>query len=143
MIDSSMNEDSPQEPGSMEGRAYTIGREGHIRIDDPSLSRGHAEIRFIGGKIRLRDLGSTNGTFLVASNELVGIDESYVTPGQRVVLGSQHYSVRALLAMAGIFASYSDATGLVVKSANPDQKPVAEKADLDDMVSQAICRTFG
>jgi len=126
----------------MEGRAYTIGREGHVRIDDPSLSRGHAELRFIDGKIRLRDLGSTNGTYLVASNKIISINESFVALNQRVVLGSQHYTVKALLAMIGVFASYSDETGLVIKSANLEEEPVIEKADLDEKVSRAIARIF-
>jgi len=126
----------------MEDRAYTIGREGHIRIDDPSLSRGHAEIRFIDGKIRLRDLNSTNGTYLIARNKIIGINESFVTLDQRVAMGSNHYTVKALLAMAGVIASYSDETGLVIKSATPDEKPVTEKADLDGMVSQTIARMF-
>lgn len=142
MVGSQMSKESPPDLEFMEGRAYTIGREGHVRIDDPSLSRGHAELRFIGGKIRLRDLGSTNGTYLVAKNEIIGIDESFVTPGQRVVLGSKHYTVKALLAMAGIFASYSHETGLVVKSANPEENPVTEKADLDEVVSRTISRIF-
>ena len=137
-----MKKNSPAELGSMEGRAYTIGREGNIRIDDPSLSRGHAEIRFIDGKIRLRDLSSTNGTYLVARNKIIAINESFVTLDQRVAMGSKHYTVKALLAMAGIFASYSDETGLVIKSATPDEKPVTEKADLDEMVSQTIARMF-
>jgi len=142
MVGSQMKKDSPAELGVMEGRAYTIGREGHIRIDDPSLSRGHAEIRFIDGKIRLRDLGSTNGTYLIANNEIIDVNESFVTLDQRVAMGSKHYTVKTLLAMAGILASYSDETGLVIKSAKPDEMPVSEKADLDTMVSQTISRMF-
>lgn len=137
-----MNRDSSPELGLMEGRAYTIGREGHIRIDDPSLSRGHAEIRFVDGKIRLRDLGSTNGTYLIASNKLVGIEESYVTPNQRVAMGRTHYTVKALLAMAGIYASYSKETGVVIKLANPELEPLTDKTDLDEMVSRAISRIY-
>ena len=122
----------------MEGRVYTIGRDGQIRIDDPSLSRGHAEIRFIDGKIRLRDLGSTNGTYLVVNNELIGISESFVVPDQRVVMGSEQYTIKALLAKVGIYVSYSEQIGLVIKSANPEEKTVTVKPDLDELVSQSI-----
>jgi pSer/pThr/pTyr-binding forkhead associated (FHA) protein len=42
-----------------------VGREGHVRVPDEFLSRKHFEV-FAGpdGTIRVRDLGSRNGTFL-------------------------------------------------------------------------------
>jgi len=42
-----------------------VGREGHVRVPDEFLSRRHFEvIRDEEGLIRVRDLGSRNGTFL-------------------------------------------------------------------------------
>lgn len=42
-----------------------VGREGHVRVADEFLSRRHFEVlRDEGGEIRVRDLGSRNGTFL-------------------------------------------------------------------------------
>lgn len=42
-----------------------IGREGHVRVPDEFLSRRHFEVLRDGeGTIRVRDLGSRNGTFL-------------------------------------------------------------------------------
>jgi pSer/pThr/pTyr-binding forkhead associated (FHA) protein len=42
-----------------------VGREGHVRVPDEFLSRRHFEvIRDEEGVIRVRDLGSRNGTFL-------------------------------------------------------------------------------
>ena len=42
-----------------------IGREGHVRVPDECLSRRHFEIlRDDDGAVRVRDLGSRNGTFL-------------------------------------------------------------------------------
>jgi hypothetical protein len=40
-----------------------IGRaaESDVRIDDPGVSRRHAELRYADGKVELVDLGSTNG----------------------------------------------------------------------------------
>ncbi len=46
----------------MENRIFTIGREGHININDPTVSKQHAEIEIIDGEVYLRDLESTNGT---------------------------------------------------------------------------------
>ncbi len=137
-----MKKDSPTEMGFIEGRAFTIGRDGHIRIDDPSLSRGHAELKFMDGKIRLRDLGSTNGTYLLAEDKAISVDERYVTPDQRVVLGSKQYTVKALLALAGIYVSYSDDIGLVIKTAGPEPQVVTVKPELDDIVSMTISRLF-
>jgi len=42
-----------------------VGREGHVRVPDEFLSRRHFEvIRDVDGTVRVRDLGSRNGTFL-------------------------------------------------------------------------------
>jgi pSer/pThr/pTyr-binding forkhead associated (FHA) protein len=48
------------------GGVYVIGREGaDIVLDDPKISRKHAEVGFYGpGAFVVRDLASTNGTFL-------------------------------------------------------------------------------
>ncbi len=44
----------------------TIGRgpDAGLRIDHPSVSRAHAELRFADGQWRLRDLDSKNGSFV-------------------------------------------------------------------------------
>ena len=42
-----------------------VGREGHVRVPDEFLSRRHFEVLpDSDGSIRVRDLGSRNGTFL-------------------------------------------------------------------------------
>jgi pSer/pThr/pTyr-binding forkhead associated (FHA) protein len=42
-----------------------VGREGHVRVPDEFLSRRHFEVsRDEAGEMRVRDLGSRNGTFL-------------------------------------------------------------------------------
>jgi pSer/pThr/pTyr-binding forkhead associated (FHA) protein len=48
------------------GGVYVIGREGaDIVIDDPKVSRKHAQVGLYGpGAFILRDLASTNGTYL-------------------------------------------------------------------------------
>jgi predicted Zn finger-like uncharacterized protein len=43
----------------------TIGRSGaDINLDDPEASRSHAALEIVGDSAILRDLGSTNGTFI-------------------------------------------------------------------------------
>ncbi|MEJ5914585.1 DUF3662 and FHA domain-containing protein [Pseudokineococcus sp. 1T1Z-3] len=48
------------------GRATVVGRgsESDVVVDDPGVSRRHVEIRVEAGRASVRDLGSTNGTFL-------------------------------------------------------------------------------
>ncbi|MGD8841396.1 MAG: FHA domain-containing protein [Gammaproteobacteria bacterium] len=98
----------------MEGHSYIVGREGHIYISDPSVSRAHAEISIVGGKIRLRDLDSTNGTYFIEDGRLVAIKEAIVKPHDTVVLGRKPYKINSLLAIVGVFAAYSNESGLVV-----------------------------
>jgi len=59
------------------------GADADLRLDDPSISRRHAEI-VLSDPPRLNDLGSTNGTFL--DGERVQSAELY--DGARVGLGS-------------------------------------------------------
>jgi adenylate cyclase len=58
-------EDSPT-THEFVGPKLTIGRLGdnEVQIDDASVSSRHAEIQWDGGDALLRDLDSTNGTFL-------------------------------------------------------------------------------
>ena len=43
----------------------TLGRSGaDINLEDPEASRQHAEVDILGDHAVLRDLGSTNGTFV-------------------------------------------------------------------------------
>jgi pSer/pThr/pTyr-binding forkhead associated (FHA) protein len=55
-----------------------------IVLNDGSVSRLHAEIHFDGQIVRVRDLGSRNGTF-VASR---GVDEAPLALGERVKFGN-------------------------------------------------------
>lgn len=91
-----------------EGRTFKIGRDGHIYINSPVVSQQHAEIRILRGKIYLRDLNSTNGTYLVKKNRLVYFDKGYVELKQRVVLGDQQFTIEQLLSIAGDFVASDD-----------------------------------
>ena len=93
---------------SFEGRKLIVGREGHIFLGDDSVSRHHAEISFVGGRIHLRDLDSTNGVYLVRNNRAVRISAGYVDADQPIVIGRHQCTVRGLLRaldVAGAIAS--------------------------------------
>jgi len=85
----------------MENQTYIIGREGHIFINDPTVSKQHAEIQITNGEIYLRDLDSTNGTYLVKNQRLVAFKEGYVQLRQPVVFGNRQYTVHELLEKVG------------------------------------------
>jgi pSer/pThr/pTyr-binding forkhead associated (FHA) protein len=99
---------------AMEGKTYIVGREGNIYVRDLSVSRQHAEIKFIDGRIRLRDLNSTNGTYLLKNNRRIKVVEGYVKPHQPVIMGSWQCTIQSLLAIAGIFVTYSEKDGLTI-----------------------------
>jgi hypothetical protein len=63
-----------------------IGRaaEADLKLNDPGISRRHAEVRFENGAFVLVDLGSTNG---VRVNE-VTTTRRQLAPGDRIELGS-------------------------------------------------------
>ena len=92
----------------MEGRSYTIGREGHIYIDSPRVSKYHAEIKIRNGRIFLRDLNSTNGTYLVKNNKLVYFAEGYVNLHQLIMIGDMRRTIHSLLAIASDFTDADD-----------------------------------
>ncbi len=91
-----------------ENRTYIIGREGHIYINDATVSKQHAEIQVINGEVYLRDLNSTNGTYLIKNNRLLPFHEGYVQINQPIVLGNRQYTVKSLLEIAGAFAAQFD-----------------------------------
>jgi len=68
----------------------------NFRIEDPSVSGSHCEIVIDEGGIFLRDLGSTNGTFV---NE-APVTEAKVSPGQSIRLGKVEMRLAAPAALA-------------------------------------------
>ena len=66
------------------------GTDVDIRIDDPGVSRHHAEIT-LGTDVTIRDLGSTNGTLV--NGRMVGTQ--ILIDGARVQLGSTTLTYRA------------------------------------------------
>ena len=77
------------------GAVSTLGRDESctIVVDDPGASRRHAEIRITHDgphlQVILRDLGSTNGTYL--NGDQVGSEE--LRRGDRITLGRTHLTV--------------------------------------------------
>jgi hypothetical protein len=72
--------------GGASNRVY-VGRDPAcgLTFGDPSLSRRHAEVFLEGGYAFLRDLGSSNGTWV--NGQLVGPQPVQLMPGQTIYLG--------------------------------------------------------
>jgi pSer/pThr/pTyr-binding forkhead associated (FHA) protein len=60
------------------------GADTDLRIDDPGISRNHAELRRSGGDVTIADLGSTNGVVVDGTR----VDEVRLRDGAQVRLGS-------------------------------------------------------
>lgn len=78
-----------------EGKTYTLGREqatNQFVVDDASVSRKHAQVRNLHGRLQIRDLGSTNGTFV----NYVRVGESFVDVNNTdtITLGKAALNIR-------------------------------------------------
>lgn len=105
-----------KEFGLVDGQTYIIGREGgvciedHIYINSSSVSRRHAAMKIKNGRIYLRDLDSTNGTYLIENDSLVPFKEGYVSPSQPIVIGHVKCTISSLLAITGVYSASKNIT---------------------------------
>jgi hypothetical protein len=69
----------------VESDPFTIGRsrDCDLVLDDPNISRRHAELRSDGGSWRIADLGSTNGIKVNRRR----VDQAVLRTGDRITLG--------------------------------------------------------
>lgn len=74
-------------------RSLQIGRDSSngVVLNDTSVSRAHAEIFFRGGVARVRDLGSSNGTFVDGAR----VTDSGLSDGQHLRIGSVGFTYRS------------------------------------------------
>ena len=97
--------------GLTEGQTYIISRkgtvsmEGHIYINSPTVSRPHAELKIKNGRVFLRDLGSTNGIYIVDNDSLINFEEGYVKPNQPIMIGRVTCTIQSLMAIAGVYSA--------------------------------------
>ena len=70
------------------GRAVTSD----LAIIDPTVSRHHADVSVGDGGVNVRDVGSSNGTFVNG----VRIEQSFVVPGDTLTFGKVAFRVEAV-----------------------------------------------
>ena len=70
---------------------WQVGRnpEALVFLDDVTVSRHHAEFTVDAGRLSVRDLGSTNGTYVNGHRT----DGSALQPGDEVIIGRFHLVV--------------------------------------------------
>lgn len=76
----------------MAGRSFVVGRAAtsDLPIQDPTVSRRHAELELAGAGVRVRDLGSTNGTYVNGERVI----DALALPGARVTFGKVDFELR-------------------------------------------------
>jgi predicted component of type VI protein secretion system len=70
---------------------FVVGRKNNcdLRIPLSSVSRQHCEIRLDGDAVKLRDLGSSNGTY----HNAIRVQEAVLSPGDEIVIGPVVFTV--------------------------------------------------
>lgn len=105
-----------------------LGRESHcdIHLEDSEASRTHAEIDFVDGDYVLRDLGSSNGTFVNGNR----ITEHKLSVGDRVQIGKR------LMLFRLSFRPFTPADNDVdiVQSANGDSSQIVGRVELEQQL---------
>jgi DNA-binding NtrC family response regulator len=81
-----------------------------VIIDDPTVSRFHCELAIVGDRVRVRDLGSRNGT--VANG--VSITDASIAGNTTLVLGHSQIDVEVDVAQAEIVGSEREMFGPLV-----------------------------
>ena len=95
---------------------FRIGRHDrcHLKLKSDGVSRSHAEISRVEGRLWIRDLGSTNGTFL---NHGRLLDRMPINDGDIVHFGSLEFRI-SYRSNAGQRTSISDVTARMMNRWN-------------------------
>src|SRR6185312_3311004 len=77
-----------------DGATFVVGRASvsDLPVFDPTISRRHAELTSDGLTIRVRDLGSSNGTFVNGAR----VTEGSVSPGDTIAFGKVPFRVATI-----------------------------------------------
>jgi len=122
----------PRKKGSLNVKLpILIGRaeEAKFRIQQDSVSRRHCEVFIKDGSVFVRDLGSTNGTFLDGEQVTAAV-ASFVRPGSEVRIGGVVFRVEYQPA-AVVIAADDDTASL--ETVPTDQPPPAGDSPAEEM----------
>ena len=104
-----------------------VGRGNYdLVLADPGCSSTHAELLFDGMSVRLRDLGSTNGTWLNTQR----VDDLMLLPGMQVLIGGHRLELKEIHSALSPVQSQPPATPRRVAprlAAGPARPPAPQK----------------
>jgi pSer/pThr/pTyr-binding forkhead associated (FHA) protein len=103
------------------------GRETTVTLPHPLVSRRHCEVYESDGRLMVRDLGSTNGTFVGSER----ITESVLAPGELLTIGT--------VTFRAVYGEFELMSGPPVVSEVADREAAA--ADTEKLVSPSTART--
>jgi predicted component of type VI protein secretion system len=122
----------PRKKGSLNVKLpILIGRaeEAKFRIQQDSVSRRHCEVFIKEGSVFVRDLGSTNGTFLDGEQVTAAV-ASLVKPGSEIRIGGVVFRVE-YQPVAAMVAADDDTASL--ETVPMDQPPPAGDSPAEEM----------
>ncbi|HEY9420143.1 MAG TPA: adenylate/guanylate cyclase domain-containing protein [Thermoanaerobaculia bacterium] len=113
------------------GQTFVVGRgaASDLPVQDPTVSRRHAELELAGAGVRIRDLGSTNGTYLNG----VRVSDALATPGSLVAFGKVDFNV---VADESSGTKYDSSEEISLDATILRQVPVRGPADIASQVAQ-------
>ena len=125
------------------GRTILVGRgvTSDVPIYDPTVSRRHAELTATDGGVRVRDLGSSNGTFVNGSR----VDDTVITAGDVVTFGKVAFSLIAVTPPRPRPAVQADSGAFAVPPAEATivkQVVVEEPSALEERVARRSSARF-
>ena len=95
-------------------RTCIVGRERgcEVPLDDPSISRHHAEVvRLSGGRLYVTDRATTNGTFILDGDDWRPIRQAFLEPAGRIRFGDLEMSAGRLDALCARADARPDRAG--------------------------------
>ncbi|HEX4932370.1 MAG TPA: FHA domain-containing protein, partial [Gemmatimonadaceae bacterium] len=80
-----------------QGMPMILGRalNSDLPVLDPTISRRHAEVKADDGGVTVRDLGSSNGTFVAGAR----VGTARLVGGEKIVFGKVQFEIRELSPM--------------------------------------------
>ncbi|MBK8268852.1 MAG: FHA domain-containing protein [Planctomycetes bacterium] len=119
---------------TLEKKSTVIGRktDADLRIPIAEISRAHCEITRNGSAVTLRDLGSSNGTFV--NGERID-DAIQLAPGDRIRIGSITFIVQIDGKPSNITSAHLAPTA-AAKPAAPDGKSAPAKTATADAATE-------
>ena len=114
-----------------DGQSHVVGRAptSDIPVIDPTISRRHAEVECRNGTVTVRDLGSSNGTFLNGSR----VESATVNTGDTITFGKVGFKLEHVAAAPVSAPQQASPPGATIVRQLPVRDPSATIAGMQGM----------